>query len=276
MKTVPTGRRGSSDCRKDRRNKTVAHLYGVHPVLEALKSGDRRVEKIVLVKGRHGREIEELVSLARSLRIPFVFETRGELDRAAGTDKHQGVLARVAARSYVGLEDILARARTGDRPALVVVLDHIEDPRNLGAVARTADGAGAHGVVIPHRRSAGFTEASAKAAAGALEYVPVARVTNVGQALDRLKEAGLWVYGLDASGTREYTQADLSGPVAIVAGGEGRGLGSVVKKACDDLIRIPMIGSVTSLNVSVAVAVVCYEVVRQRAFSASSGKPPTS
>ena len=244
-------------------------LYGVHPVLEALRAGDRRVERIILVKGRHGGEIEELVRLARAQRIPFTFETRGVVDRAAGTDKHQGVLAKVAARAYVGLDEILARAQAGGRPPLVVVLDHVEDPRNLGAVLRTADAAGVHGVVIPHRRSAGLTESAAKTAAGAAEHVLVAREVNLGQSLARLKDAGLWIFGLDAGGRRNYTEADLRGPIAFVAGGEGRGLGSVVRKACDDLLLLPMSGSIRSLNVSVAVAVACYEAVRQRSLSSS-------
>lgn len=243
-------------------------LYGVHPVLEALKAGDRRVERILLVKGRHGNDIEELVRLARSLHIPFFFGTRAELDRAAGTDKHQGVLAKVAPRDYSGLDEILAKAGADTRPAMIVVLDHVEDPRNLGAVLRTADAAGVHGVVIPRRRAAGLTEGAAKAAAGALERVLVARETNMAQAIARMKEAGLWIFGLDAGARRSYTEADLAGPLAFVAGGEGRGLGSVVRKACDDLLSLPMHGAVSSLNVSVAVAVACYEAVRQRAARA--------
>lgn len=199
--------------------------------------------------------------MARRASIPVRFEPRAALDRLAGTPAHQGVVAMGAARQYVALED-LAEAK------LLVVLDGVEDPHNLGAIIRTAHAAGAGGVVIPDRRSAGVTDVVAKAAAGALEYLPVARVTNINRTLEDLKRRGFWIYGLDERGPREYDQVEFASPTVLVLGGEGKGLHEQVRKHCDELLSIPMAGRISSLNVSVAAGVVLFE-WRRRSKAAS-------
>ena len=238
-------------------------IFGIHPLMEAL-SGERSVERIYIAKGRGGAAVEDLIRLARSKSVPLHFEPREVLDRIIGNTKHQGVMGLVAAKAYADLDDILKRALDkGEAPA-ALVLDGIEDPRNLGAVLRTADAAGFHGVVIPQRRAAGLTETVAKSSAGALEYVTVARVVNLTQALEALKAAGLWIYGLDLSAKKSYLEIDYRGPVAIVVGAEGEGISRLVLSACDERVRLPMKGRVASLNVSVAVGVMAYEILRQR------------
>ena len=181
-----------------------------------------------------------------------------------GSPKHQGVMGLVAAKAYADLDDILKRASDKGEAAAILVLDGIEDPRNLGAILRTADASGFHGVVIPQRRASGLTETVAKSSAGALEYVAVARVVNITQALETLKAAGLWIYGLDPAAGKSYLEIDYRGPVAIVVGAEGEGIGRRVLSTCDEHVRLPMKGLVASLNVSVAVGVIVYEVLRQR------------
>lgn len=234
--------------------------------MEALR-GERSVERIYIAKGRGGTAVEDLIRLARSKGVPLHFEPREVLDRIVGGTKHQGAMGLVAAKAYGTLEEILARASNKGEPPAVLVLDGVEDPRNLGAILRTADAAGFHGVVIPQRRASGLTETVAKSSAGALEYVAVARVVNLTQALETFKAAGLWIYGLDPDAEKSYLEIDYRGPVAMVVGAEGEGISRRVLSACDDRVRLPMKGRVASLNVSVAVGVMAYEILRQRAVS---------
>ncbi len=239
-------------------------LYGVHPVLEALRSKDRGLHRIYLEQGSRGRAVEEILELARTRHVPVAFEARQELDRRAGTARHQGAIGVAAAKAYLSLDDLLGSVAQLEAP-LLLVLDGIEDPHNLGAILRTAEAARVHGVLLPTRRAVGLTGAVAKASAGAIEHLPVARVVNLSQAIERLKEARFWIYGLDAKGGRNYAEVDYRGPVALVVGGEGRGMRPLVAGRCDGTVRIPMQGKVESLNVSVATAIVLYEILRQRA-----------
>lgn len=224
---------------------------GIHPVREALRAG-RPLDKVLLVKGAAGPRLQEIIELCRAQSIPIRFETREALDRTSKGVPHQGVIAFGAAHRYVELSDV-------ENARLLVVLDGIEDPHNLGAIVRTAHAAGANGVVVSERRSAPLTETVDRAAAGALAHLPVARVTNISQTLERLKEHGFWIYGLDERGTALYNEIDYAVPTVLVLGGEGKGLHQGVQKHCDMLIRIPMAGEVSSLNVSVAAGVALFD-----------------
>jgi 23S rRNA (guanosine2251-2'-O)-methyltransferase len=224
---------------------------GIHPVREALRAG-RPLDKVLLVKGAAGPRLQEIIELCRAQSVPIRFETREALDRTSKGLSHQGVIAFGAAHRYVELSDV-------ENARLLVILDGIEDPYNLGAIVRTAHAAGANGVVVSERRSAALTETVDRAAAGALAHLPVARVTNISQALERLKEHGFWIYGLDERGTALYDEIDYAVPTALVLGGEGKGLHQGVQKHCDVLIRIPMAGEVSSLNVSVAAGVALFD-----------------
>jgi 23S rRNA (guanosine2251-2'-O)-methyltransferase len=239
-------------------------LFGVHPVLEALRAQARGVESILLQRGRRGREVDEILRLAKSNRVPVAFESREVLDRMAGTARHQGAVGIVAAKSYALLDDLIESAGRPGSP-LLLILDGIEDPRNLGAIMRTAEAVGAQGIIIPERRAVGLTATVAKASAGAIEHLPVARVVNLSQTIERLKGDGFWIYALDAKGEKSYLDVDYRGPVALVVGGEGRGIRPLVAGQCDGRVRIPMQGKVASLNASVATAILLYEVMRQRA-----------
>lgn len=239
-------------------------LFGVHPVLEALRSKARGFETICLQRGRRGRDVDEILRLAKTNRVPVVFEPRETLDRMAGTARHQGAVGIVAAKPYAQLDDLIEAAGRLDSP-LLLILDGLEDPRNLGAVMRTAEAVGVQGIIIPERRSVGLTATVAKASAGAIEHLLVARVVNLSQTIERLKEARFWVYALDAKGKQSYLDVDYRGPIALVVGGEGRGIRPLVADQCDGRVRIPMQGKVASLNVSVATAILLYEVYRQRA-----------
>ncbi|HJT19649.1 MAG TPA: 23S rRNA (guanosine(2251)-2'-O)-methyltransferase RlmB [Nitrospira sp.] len=241
-------------------------LYGFHPIREALKAGTRPFQRILVL--RTDRQFGELVQVAKAKRIPVHVEPLAALDRLVPNGKHQGVVAIVAAKSYSSAEEILGRARLRQEPALVVILDGVEDPHNLGAVLRTAEAAGVHGVFIPERRAAGLTSAVAKVSAGALDHILVARVTNLTRLLNELKDEGLWIYALDPSTRRPYTDVDMTGPLALVAGGENEGIRPGLLKECDASMRIPLIGKVKSLNVSAAVAVTLFETVRQRTVKA--------
>jgi len=239
-------------------------ITGIHAVREALESG-RAIDRISIARGRHGERVEDLVRLARQRDVPVRFEDRAQVDRLAGTREHQGVVALAAAKKMLGLEDLLAKiAPTEGKKELLVLLDGIEDPHNLGAIVRTALAAGADGIVIPERRSAPLTEAVERASAGALAHLPVARVTNLVRAMEELKEAGYWLVGLDERAEKSYTEADFTIPTALVLGGEGKGLHELTRKRCDFLVSIPTTGPVRSLNVSVAAGVVLFEAVRQR------------
>jgi 23S rRNA (guanosine2251-2'-O)-methyltransferase len=235
-------------------------LTGFHAVEEALAAG-RALDRIVIARGRHGERVEAVVQLARSKSVPVRFEDRLQIDRLAGTREHQGIAALAAAKPALELEDLLA-AKTPQ--GLLVLLDGIEDPHNLGAIVRTSLAAGANGVVIPERRAAGLTDTVERASAGALAHLPVARVKNLVRAMEDMKEAGYWLIGLDERAEKKYTEADFSGQVGIVLGGEGEGLHELTCKRCDFLVSIPTSGPVRSLNVSVAAGVVLFEVVRQR------------
>ncbi len=237
-------------------------VFGRNPVAEALRGG-QPIEKLLIARGLHGRTIAELRQLARSGGVPIEEVPRVKLDTLAGTRKHQGVVAVVAAAAYAELEDVLQRAAVRQEPPFIAVLDGIEDPRNLGAILRSAEAAGVHGVVIPKRRAAGLTPAAIKAAAGAQAHLPVVRVTNIATLLDELKEAGLWVVGADPEAEQAFCDADLHGPIAVVIGGE-TGMRRLVRQKCDTRVRIPMYGQVSSLNASVAAALLFYEVRRQR------------
>jgi len=239
-------------------------ITGIHAVREALEGG-RAFERIVIAKGRQDSRVEEIVQLARGRQIPVRFEERAQVDRTANSKDHQGVVALVAASQAATLEDILARAN-GSRGqiGLVVLLDGVEDPHNLGAIIRTALAAGAHGIVIPERRAAGLTDTVARASAGALAHLPVAKVTNLVRAMEELKQAGYWLVGLDERGDKSYTDVDYTSPTAVVLGGEGKGMHELTRKRCDFVVSLPTVGPVKSLNVSVAAAVVLFEARRQR------------
>ena len=238
----------------------MALLSGIHPVLESLQAG-HPLDRILIAKGAGGARLQQIIELARRAHVPVRFEDRAGLDRLAGTPAHQGVVAMGAARKYAELDEVAASAR------LLVVLDGVEDPHNLGAIVRTAHAAGAGAVVIPERRASGLTDVVAKAAAGALEYLPVARVGNVNRALEDLKKRGYWIYGLDERGAEDYDRVTYNEPVALILGGEGEGLHEQVRKHCDVLVRIPMEGRVPSLNVSVAAGIVLFEYKRRRGAS---------
>jgi 23S rRNA (guanosine2251-2'-O)-methyltransferase len=237
---------------------------GVHPVREALRA-HRPLDKIIVAKGLSGPRIQEIIELSRESSIPLRFEPRETLDRTAKGLPHQGVIAFGAAHEYRELKDVTPGAK------LLVVLDGIEDPHNLGAIIRTSHAAGANAVIVPERRAAPLTETVDRAAAGALEYLPIARVTNITQTLERLKAEGFWIYGLDQAGCEVYDQVEYAQPTVMVLGGEGKGLHQGVQKHCDVLVRIPMAGAVSSLNVSVATGVVLFE-WRRRVSSSESIK----
>jgi 23S rRNA (guanosine2251-2'-O)-methyltransferase len=222
----------------------------------------------VIARGRQDTRAEEIVQLARGRGIPVRFEDRSQIDRLSNSKDHQGVVAMVAARSTGSLDDVLEHANRagGGRRGLIVLLDGVEDPHNLGAIIRTALAAGAHGVVIPERRAAGLTDTVARASAGALAHLPIARVTNLARAMEELKEAGYWLVGLDEDAEKHYTQVDYTSPVGIVLGGEGAGLHELTRKRCDYVVSLPTSGPVKSLNVSVAAGVVLFEALRQRAL----------
>jgi len=245
-------------------------ICGINPVLEALVSGSRHFERLLVVKGLRNRRISEAISRAVRVSVPLRFETRETLDRIAGGVPHQGIVAVVSARPAMTLESLLDTARD---PALLVVLDGVEDPRNLGAIVRTAEAAGADGVLLPERHSAGLSETVNRASAGALEHVRVARVGNVVQALEALKARGVWVVGFDAAGTERWDQVDLKRPVALVVGGEGRGIRRLVREHCDHLASIPLFGHVASINVSVAAGIALFEAIRQRGAVPSHVRP---
>jgi len=227
-------------------------VAGIHPVREALLAG-RTLDRVLIARGAAGPRLQEIIDLCRERSVPLRFEPREALDRVSHSATHQGVIAFGAAQRYADLEQVVKHAQ------LLVVLDGVEDPHNLGAIVRTAHAAGAAAVLIPERRAAGLTETVAKAAAGALEHLPVVRIGNVTQTLEELKKHGFWIYGLDERGSELYCDIDYARPTAVVLGGEGQGLHQLVKKHCDVLVRIPMAGAISSLNVSVAAGIVLFE-----------------
>ena len=236
-------------------------IFGRNAVIEALRSG-RRIDKIYMISGAEG-SAKKIAGMAGERRVPVVFKDRKALDKMADGAAHQGVIAYAAPYGYAEVPDILAAAEAKGEEPFIVILDEIEDPHNLGAVMRSAEGAGAHGVIIPKRRAAELTETAIKASAGAAEYVPCARVTNIARTIDELKEKGIWIWGCDMDG-QEYSRADLSGGIALVIGNEGKGISRLVREKCDFIVSIPMRGKISSLNASNAAAVLMYEVDRQR------------
>ena len=245
-------------------------ICGINPVMEALAAGSRHFDRLLVVKGIRNQRVSEAIARASQLGIPLRFEPRETLDRMAGGLPHQGLIAVVSAKPVVTLDKLLDGART---PALIVLLDGVEDPRNLGAILRTVDAAGADGVLLPDRHSAGLSESVSRSSAGGLEHVQVARIGNVSQAIDALKARGMWVVGFDASGTERWDAVDYRRPIALVLGGEGRGIRRLVRERCDHLVSLPLFGHVGSLNVSVAAGIALYEVVRQRGAVPSHVRP---
>jgi len=242
----------------------VRHLIGIHAVsaaVRAARADNRRIERLVVARGARSSRLQGLIDACRELGIPVRFEPRSALQRLAGDEAHQNVVAIAAAAPYATLESVLEAA---GGCSLIVALDTVQDPRNLGAIVRTAEGAGADAVVVPERRSASLTETASKAAAGALESQLVVRVKNLGRALKELKDAGYWVYGFDAAAESGYDEPAYADRCVLVLGGESRGLREKVAERCDFLVRIPMAGSVSSLNVSVAAGIALFEVRRQR------------
>ena len=238
-------------------------IEGRNAVIEALRAGVH-IDKIYLAKGETDAALGHIASTAREQGIVVVDADRRKLDGMSRTHSHQGVIALAAVRPYASVDDILAAAKEKGQPPLIVVCDELSDPHNLGAVIRTADAAGAHGVIIPKRRSAGLTAVVGKTSAGAVAHVPVARVPNLTACLKELKDQGVWIFGAEMNGPTSLYQADLKGPAAIVIGSEGSGMNRLVAETCDFLVSIPMFGKINSLNASAAAAVLLYEAVRQR------------
>ena len=236
--------------------------FGRNPVIEALKSG-RDIDKILVMQGSSEGSINKIIALAKEKKIPVIKSEKQTLDRLTQGASHQGVAAYVSAYSYRTIDDVLEKARAAGEEPLIVILDNLEDPHNLGAIMRTAECAGAHGVIIPKRNSCGLTETVAKTSAGAIEYVPCVRVSNIVRTIEELKERGFWIAACDMGGT-EYYKTDLGGKLAIVIGSEGAGISRLVKENCDFTVSMPMVGKITSLNASNAAAVLLYEVRRQR------------
>lgn len=237
-------------------------LAGRNAVMEALK-GSSRINRLMVADGSSEGSIRELIAVAKEKGVPVQFLERSKLDSMAKGIRHQGVLAQVSPVEYVELEDILSKAREKQEDPFIILLDELEDPHNLGAILRSADAAGAHGVLIPKRRSCSLSATVAKTSAGAVEHVPVARIGNIVQTIKALKEEGLWVAGADMDG-KNYYEADLTGPLLLVVGSEGQGIGRLVKEQCDFIVRIPMLGAINSLNASVAGSVLMFEVTKQR------------
>lgn len=238
-------------------------LVGRNAVTEALKSG-RGINKLWIASGDREGSVAEIAALAKERGIVVQYVERAKIEALAGGHRHQGVLAYVAPVPYAELEDILKAAEAKGEAPFIVLLDELEDPHNLGALLRTADATGVHGILIPKRRSVSLNATVAKTSAGAVEYVPVARIGNIAQTLKKLKEKGFWVAGADMDGEKAYYEADLTGPLVLVVGSEGNGMSRLTKEACDFIVRMPMVGRINSLNASVAGSILMYESMRQR------------
>lgn len=237
-------------------------LGGKNPVVEALRSG-RELNKIWIAEGINRKSVGEILSLAQKAKVIVQYVPKKKLDSLLDTN-HQGVVASVAAYRYAELDDIFALAAKRQEDPLLLILDELEDPHNLGSILRTADAAGVHGIIIPRRRSVGLTAVVAKASTGAIEYVPVVRVNNLSQTVSQLKDRGVWIAGTDALGSADYRTMDATLPLAIIIGSEGKGMSRILKENCDFLYHLPMLGQVTSLNASVAASLLMYEVLRKR------------
>jgi 23S rRNA (guanosine2251-2'-O)-methyltransferase len=241
-------------------------LYGLHPVEEALRSGSRKFDHVCVARERHDLRLQKVIDACRQNKVRLRFEPKEELSRLAGSHAHQGIIAVVRSRDFLDLEDLL----TGPEPRLLLALDGVEDPQNLGALLRTADASGVDGVLLTERRAAPLSAVAVKASSGAAEHVRIARVVNLVRSLEELKERNIWCVGLDERGTTSYDQYDFTSNTVIVLGREGDGLHDLVRRTCDHLLRIPMAGAVSSLNVSAAGAVVMFEAARQRRIQISS------
>lgn len=239
------------------------YIYGRNSVIEALKAG-RTINKIIIAKGSVTGSIVEIQHLAREKKIPLQEAEKAYLNKITEGENHQGVVAVASPKDYVEWEDIIKIAHEKGEDPFVIILDEIEDPHNFGSILRSADAVGAHGVIIPKRRAVGLTSTVSKASAGAIEHVPVARVTNIAQVIEELKKKGLWIAGCDMDGKETLWQGNLTGPLALIIGGEGKGIGRLHKDQCDFILRLPMWGKVSSLNASVAAALFMYEVRRQK------------
>lgn len=238
------------------------YIVGRNPVLEILKTG-KDVERILLAKGEYRGSVNKIVAVAKDRNIIIQQVDKNKLDQLSGSNAHQGVAALIAPFEYWSVDEILGKAKKNGEPPFLIILDGIEDPHNLGSIIRTAEAGGAHGVIIPKRRAAQVTQTVYKSSAGAVEYLPVAKVTNISDTIEELKDKGLWIYGAHMDVEEYYFDRDLKGPIALVIGSEGKGISRLVKEKCDGLLRIPMRGEISSLNASNAASVLIYEVVRQ-------------
>lgn len=252
----------SPEPRDTEEDENINLIEGRNPVLEALKSG-REIDKLFVQKGVGEGSIRQIIAIAREKKILIKEVDKAKLDALSATRNHQGVIASAALYKYYDVDDILNIAKEKGEDPFVVILDEITDNNNLGSILRTADAAGVHGIIIPKRRAVGLTPAVAKISAGAIEYVPVAKVTNLNQTIEYLKKAGLWIVGAEMSGETYYDK-DMTGPVALVIGSEGEGLGRLVKENCDFLVSIPMKGKISSLNAAVSAAIILFEIQKQR------------
>jgi 23S rRNA (guanosine2251-2'-O)-methyltransferase len=243
-------------------NENQDYIIGKNPVIEALKS-ERDINKILIAEGSQSGQMQQVIGMAKEANVIVQFVPKKKIDQLADGN-HQGVIAQVAAYEYAGIDDLFAAAEKKNEAPFFLLLDEIEDPHNLGSIMRTADASGAHGIIIPKRRAVGLTSTVAKLSTGAIEYIPVARVTNMAQTIDELKERGVWIAGTDASAKQDFRQMDGTLPLGLVIGSEGKGMGRLIKDKCDFLLSLPMVGHVTSLNASVAAALLMYEVHRKR------------
>ena len=260
------GERKKEFPKREREDAPENMLEGRNAVTEALSAG-RTIDKLFVADGDTDRALARICAMAKQAGAVVVPTDRRKLDYMSATGAHQGVIAMVAAHDYASIDDILKKAQDSGEPPLIVICDELSDPHNLGAIIRTAECAGAHGIIIPNRRSVGLTAVVGKASAGALEYMPVARVSNITAAIDTLKKAGVWVYGTAAEGDTTLYKADLKSAAAIVIGNEGEGMSRLVSERCDFKVSIPMKGSISSLNASAAAAIMLYEAVRQRSLT---------
>lgn len=253
----------------DKEEDNINLIEGRNPVLEALKSG-REIDKIFVQKGANEGSIRQIIAIAREKNLLIKEVDKVKLDNLSVTHNHQGVIASAALYKYYEVEEILQIAKDKNEDPFIIILDEITDNNNLGSVLRTADAAGVHGVIIPKRRSVALTPVVAKTSAGAIEYVPVAKVTNINQTMEYLKKQGLWIVGADMAGA-PYYQKDLTGPVALVIGSEGEGIGRLIKENCDFLVKIPMSGKISSLNAGVSAGIIAYDIFRQRQLKFNKG-----
>ncbi|MBS4534021.1 23S rRNA (guanosine(2251)-2'-O)-methyltransferase RlmB [Clostridium sp. D2Q-14] len=241
----------------------TGYIEGRNPVIESLKSG-RDIEKIFIQDGNKSGSINKIKKMAKDKGIMVQYIHKNKIQSMANTVSHQGVIALVSSHNYKSLEDIFKLAKDKGEEPFIVILDEIKDPHNLGSIMRTAECVGAHGIIIPKRRSVGLTATVAKTSAGAIEYMPVVKVSNIANIIDVLKDEGLWIYGADMSGKENYYNTKLTGAIGLVIGSEGSGMSRLVKEKCDVLVKIPMKGKVSSLNASVAGSIIMYDILRQR------------